>query len=358
MEQNSERVALDEMQRQSPDQSPGEIRRSLRVLLVDDNADHILLIRRILEQRGHVVSPGMSGKEAMALLAKGEYDVGVLDYQLPDATGLELLERIKQQAEGLPIVMVTASGNEQVAVAALKNGASDYVVKLPGYERELPRAIEQAAESARARAAETILRAELERRATTDPLTGLLNRGEMENRLKQEIERAIRYRLPLSFALMDIDGFKGINDTFGHPTGDAVLCHLAGVLQSTLRSSDIAARWGGDELSVLLPNTEFRGAKAFAVRLRSLARDFQEASGNKEMPPITLSVGFVLTRGSSLDLHLLLKWADRALYAAKAGGRDRANFFVLGEAEETSEEPEPCSSAVTCGERILDEGNS
>lgn len=358
LEEKKAKTALSQaMEDSAVSGSPGR-RRSLHVLLVDDNRDHMLLVRRELEHRGHHVTGALSGEEAMGALAGGVFDAMVLDYQLPDATGLQLLQQIRAQTEGLPIIMITASGNEQVAVSALKSGASDYVVKEPGYERELPRAVEQAAEAARASAAEAVLQAELERRAKTDPLTGLLNRGEMERLLKREIQRTARYHCPLSFALIDVDGFKSINDTRGHPTGDAVLCRIAGILQSALRASDSTARWGGDEFAVLLPDTGFDGARAFAERLRLDAKASLQESSKEEIPTTTLSVGFVLTRGEhdhDLDLPALLKWADRALYAAKEGGRDRANFFDLDKGEEVCGEAKQVSSPEAAKERMSDD---
>jgi len=312
----------------TPATAPSTPRLGLRVLLVEDNSDHAILVARALSQRGHRVTTATDAAQALAALAAGDYDVAAVDYQLPDATGLEVLSRLSNLAAGMPVVMVTASGNEQVAVAALKNGARDYVVKLSGYERVLARSLELAREQARAEAAEAALRAELERRAITDYLTGLLNRGEMERRLLREIARAGRYRRAFSFALMDIDGFKEINDRLGHPAGDAVLCRFARLLESATRASDSVARWGGDEFAALLPEASVGVARAFAERLRSLLTDTRLKAEDATVSPITVSCGFVSVMGSHVELPLLVKWADRALYDAKAAGRSEAIFTV------------------------------
>lgn len=307
--------------------SPGA-RRGLRVLLIEDNEDHILLARRALEQRWHVVTSARTAAQAMGALSQGDYDAVALDYQLPDADGLELLDRIVQRAGSLPVVMVTASGSERVAVAALKHGARDYVVKATGYERELARALELAWEQARAEAAEAALRADLERRASTDYLTGLLNRGEMERRLEEEIGRALRYGRSLSFALVDIDGFKAINDACGHMAGDNVLRQFAQGLREAIRASDRAARWGGDEFAVLMPETDLAGAQSFADRLRRLVMEAGRAACDCDLPALTVSAGVVSMQGGRPDLGSLLRWADRALYAAKAKGRGQAEFVA------------------------------
>jgi diguanylate cyclase (GGDEF)-like protein len=318
----------------APDAPAARHRARLRVLLVEDNEDHVMLARRALQKRGHAVTAVLGGQAAMLALAKGAYDVVALDYQLPDTTGLEALLRIKKRNCALPVVMVTASGSEQVAVEALKNGASDYVVKTPGYERELVRALELSVEKARADTTEQALRAELERRARTDSLTGLLNRGEMERLLKREIQRRLPRYPAFAFVLADVDGFKAINDEYGHSVGDAVLCHIGRVLRHSTRSSDFVARWGGDEFAVLLPGAGLSAAKAFAKRLSRLMSDHPPACRGQRLPAVGLSAGVACVTRAVPDLAQVLKWADRALYAAKTGGRNQTRFLVLGESEE------------------------
>lgn len=306
----------------------------LRVLLVEDNEDHAVLVRRELEQRGHTVSVAPRVEQALADFGTTEYDVVATDYQLPDATGLQLLERIRGHAGAPPVVMMTASGSEQVAVSALKNGAHDYVVKGPGYERVLARALETAREKARAEAAETALRCELERRAATDFLTGLLNRGEMERVLHREMRRSHRHRRPLSFALLDVDSFKSINDSRGHQVGDAVLRRVAEVLRSAARGSDVIARWGGDEFALLLVETDDAGTRAFAARMYRLLGQPWDPEGDEAPLSFTASAGFVTVLRGRPTMVGLLADADRQLYAAKADGRGRAAFCILDPSEE------------------------
>jgi diguanylate cyclase (GGDEF)-like protein len=307
------------------------IRSQLRILIIEDNEDHAMLIQLALRSRGHMAILVHQGQQALEILQKESFDAVALDYQLPDATGLQMLDRLRVLFPQMPAVMVTASGSEQIAVSALKSGASDYVIKVPGYERELTRAIELAAEEARSRVAEAALRAELEIRATVDPLTGLLNRGEMERLIEDELRKAQRHQRPLSFALLDADGFKSVNDTYGHPAGDALLCWIAESLRSCVRSVDYVSRWGGDEFALLLPGATFGTAKALTNRVRSRVSAPESEQISAIQPRISLSIGFVSINGEGTGSLELLKWADRALYAAKAGGKDRANFFVLGD---------------------------
>jgi diguanylate cyclase (GGDEF)-like protein len=152
--------------------------------------------------------------------------------------------------------------------------------------------------------------------AGTDPLTGLLNRRAFEDRLKEEWARAIRYGTPLSLLLLDLDGLKELNDREGHRQGDMALRDVAFVLRAGCRTADIAARWGGDEFSVLAPATDRAEAFELADRVRASASETPTAR--------TVSIGVAtLDRGQPGAPEALVCDADRALYAAKKLGRNR-----------------------------------
>ncbi|MEX0958566.1 MAG: PAS domain S-box protein [Burkholderiales bacterium] len=153
--------------------------------------------------------------------------------------------------------------------------------------------------------------------ATTDALTGLANRGEFTRLLEKEMERARRYGSPLSLVMYDLDHFKQVNDEFGHDAGDEVLRMVSRVTKESIRSSDIAARWGGEELMVLTPQSDLAGANRAAEKLReAIARHRFDKVGK-----VTVSVGVVqLLPGE--DAPALLKRVDEALYRAKARGRN------------------------------------
>jgi len=157
----------------------------------------------------------------------------------------------------------------------------------------------------------------------TDALTGCLNRRALEARLKSEWRLAKRRPSQIALAAVDLDHFKQINDTRGHPVGDVVLQQLAGIMKSTARDTDAVARFGGDEFVVLLTDTGWQGALTFAERLRRRVDDF--TFGPPGMPmTITISVGVALARGTDpISPEELLKEADRSLYKAKQQGRNR-----------------------------------
>lgn len=166
--------------------------------------------------------------------------------------------------------------------------------------------------------------------STLDELTGLLNRRAFSERLAEEAARAARYETPLSLLMVDVDDFKLINDGYGHLAGDAVLSAVGRTLRSTLRGTDMPARFGGDEFAVILPSTgaEAAGRAADKVRdaIRALAFSFQ-CDGYMHDVSIRASVGGASLRAECCDATQLLEAADRAMYAAKAAGKDQVRMF-------------------------------
>jgi diguanylate cyclase (GGDEF)-like protein len=161
---------------------------------------------------------------------------------------------------------------------------------------------------------------ESERLATTDALTGLLNRRAFSGGLRTELARSSRYELPLSVLLVDIDHFKTVNDTHGHAAGDLALVEVANTVRGMLREPDVVCRWGGEEIVILLPNTGPSGAAVAAERLRAQVAAMELEYGSVKLK-LTVSIGITeLQRGD--DLERLIERADAALYEAKASGRN------------------------------------
>ena len=167
------------------------------------------------------------------------------------------------------------------------------------------------------------MRSRLAEQIGTDPLTGCLNRRALETRLRTEWRQAKRRSSTVAVLAIDLDHFKQINDTRGHPTGDIVLQELAGIMKATARDTDACARPGGDEFVIVLPDTGWQGALTFAERLRRKVDDFA-FGGSMASLSVTISVGVALARGTDpISPEMLLQEADRSLYKAKSGGRNR-----------------------------------
>ncbi len=162
---------------------------------------------------------------------------------------------------------------------------------------------------------------ELARITSIDPLTGLTNRREFQIRLEDELERARRYSLNLALLMIDIDGFKACNDSFGHVAGDMVLQAVAKVLQRSVRRFDVCARYGGDEFAIMTPGSDAVRAVQSAERIRRRIAMFQSEGDAPDAPPLTASIGVAVAVPGQSSIQLITQ-ADRALYRAKASGRD------------------------------------
>jgi diguanylate cyclase (GGDEF)-like protein len=173
-----------------------------------------------------------------------------------------------------------------------------------------------------------LLHREAQRLSTTDPLTGLWNFRYLSMSLAREIERATRFRRPLSVLMLDLDHFKAVNDTHGHPRGDAVLRELAARLNEQIREVDVLARYGGEEFVLVLPETTLEGAAVLADRICTAVR--REPFGEDGEVPLrlTVSVGVAGFPDHAASAATLVRVADDALYVAKEAGRDR--FHVAG----------------------------
>lgn len=168
----------------------------------------------------------------------------------------------------------------------------------------------------------TFLHEEASRLSITDALTGVWNRRHFDLRLEEELERSARFLEPFGLLLLDVDGFKPINDVYGHPAGDFVLAELSRRLQDVTRSVDVVARFGGEEFALILPRTDGTGAQLVGEKIRTaVARQPFDAVGQRI--PVTVSVGVAAYPDSGVDARTLLAAADEALYDAKANGKNR-----------------------------------
>ena len=190
------------------------------------------------------------------------------------------------------------------------------------------------------------LRETLRHQAIRDPLTSLFNRRHMEESLEREMLRAARRKATVGLLMIDIDHFKGFNDRFGHAAGDTVLRELASLLQSQTRGEDLACRYGGEEVALVLPEASLQDALQRAEQLRQAAKRLNVYQGQQPVGPITLSLGVAVFPGHGTTPESLLLAADTALYRAKAQGRDR-----VVAAQAAKQAAESCSSLLEVPKR-------
>lgn len=245
--------------------------------------------------------------EGLLELRRGDYVACLLDYQLGDRDGLELLRAAVRLGVQTPVIFLTSETSGEVDVQAMEAGALDYLVKGEINPRALERSLRYAL-----KLHSTL--DELRRLATRDMLTGLFNRREGVRLLEREVERTRRYPRPLSALLIDVDHFKQVNDRKGgHAAGDVLLAKVAQALQAQVRGEDAVVRWGGDEFAVWLADTDAMAARHVAERMVAAVR----ALG------ATISVGVAQWSAARGDAGDLIAAADKALYEAKWAGRDR-----------------------------------
>jgi diguanylate cyclase (GGDEF)-like protein len=170
------------------------------------------------------------------------------------------------------------------------------------------------------------LQAEVARLASSDALTGLANRRQLDFALGREVARTVRTKEPLSVALIDIDHFKDVNDTFGHVAGDEVLREVSVALARSVRDVDLVARYGGEEFAIVLPNCASAGALVVVERVRAAVASLGGVA------KVTVSAGIATAAGEGTEGDSLIAAADEALYESKRGGRDRATLALNEEA--------------------------
>ncbi len=262
-----------------------------------------------------------SYEDGYARLLGGNYAACLLDYQLGPRDGLELIREARTSGCQVPIIFLTAETGEDVDRAALEAGAFDYLVKGEISTRTLERALRYSL-----KLSETLKA--LHDMATRDPLTRLLNRREMMRILNEEWERSQRFTQPFSLIMLDIDRFKLINDTHGHPAGDTVLGHIGQLLSSVSRSVDRISRWGGEEFAILVLQANRQSGLEAAQRICSSLAALQVTLDTGVKLNVTMSAGVASSLEDAKQLDSLIAAADRALYAAKQSGRNRAVSFA------------------------------
>jgi diguanylate cyclase (GGDEF)-like protein len=255
-------------------------------------------------------------EDGLARLLSGDYTACLLDYQLGERDGLQLIGEAVGQGCRTPIVFLTAETADRIDIAAMNAGALDYLVK----GEITPRAIERSLRYA-LKLGETL--EALRQLATRDQLTGLLNRREFDRIMEEEQERAWRFGHPLALIMVDLDHFKVVNDTRGHPMGDSVLREVARRLSEQVRTVDRVARLGGEEFGLILMQTDRAGAFEVAQRLCTAIRQEPIFADDPRGLNVTASAGVAALPLDARTSTELVAAADKALYAAKAAGRDR-----------------------------------
>jgi diguanylate cyclase (GGDEF)-like protein len=294
------------------------------IAIVDDDAAIRRLVRLFLRRAGFATVEYTTGDEARAALQSELWDLVILDRRLPDMDGVVLAQELKANPEFRTryIIMLTGEDEQEDKVEGLELGADDYITKPFQYPELL----------ARIRAGKRIVDLQkelletnkrLELLSITDGLTKLHNHRYFQDELARAFEESQRYQRPLALAMIDLDFFKRVNDTYGHAVGDDVLKRAAALFRSSVRSTDLVARYGGEEFAVMMPETALQDGIAFAEKIRLLIGTTPLETQAGEVA-VTVSIGIASVPHSRIHSPKeLIVAADKALYRAKRNGRNQ-----------------------------------
>lgn len=310
------------------------------VLVVDDDAVTRAQLRFLLLRNGYDVTVASSGEEGWDKLQQRHFPLVITDWSMPGMNGPDLCKLVREHLddEYLYMILLTGMTEKQQVARGLEAGADDYITK-PFDSGEL---------LARLRVGRRILSLQRSMRETQlalhemahqDGLTKVMNRRAIDGHLQEAIGRLARATHPSTVALLDIDFFKRVNDTYGHQAGDAVLQEVASRIRDILRRTDKIGRYGGEEFVAILEGADAADAAEVAERIRMAVQELPVDHGGQEIS-VTISIGLCAAPPGYTDsVARVVERADSALYDAKRSGRNRV---VIGQLVA----PEPVAETV------------
>ncbi|MDI9425919.1 MAG: diguanylate cyclase [Spirochaetota bacterium] len=293
-----------------------------RILLIDDDQNVTKVVKKFLERVGHSVDTAASGEEGIRLIGGNQYDMVITDIYLPGMDGMAVLDKIKSINPELDIVVITGYGSIESAVSFMKAGAIDYISKpinLEHLDIVIRKTLERKELIKAARERDIYFRMSL-----TDALTGMFNHKYFQDSLEREILYCRRKTESLTIMMADIDGFKAVNDDFGHQAGDMVLQKISMNILKACRSHDTVSRYGGEEFGIILPETGVEKSMRVAERMLNVVGSQSYPPVNR---PITISIGIASFPEHAYDREELIQKADLALYHSKGKGRNRFTVY-------------------------------
>lgn len=305
-----------------------------KILIAEDDLITAKILQKHLSTWGFEVFMENDGAQAWNTLEKENIQIALLDWMMPRLNGLQLCRKIRKLRSDpyTYLILVTARATTLDIVEGLNAGADDYLTK-PVEPAELRARLMTGTRIIELENKNKRLQKKLKKLAQEDSLTGFFNKRNIQERLEEEVSRSRRENLPVSAAMLDIDYFKQINDTYGHTVGDQVILEVASRLRQNIRKYDRIGRYGGDELLVLLWNA---GIIQLRIVVDRLCNAVSEKPLLTDAGPISVTVS-VGGASSENNLHLsgeeLIKSSDEALYQAKHLGRNRAEIFIKKEEE-------------------------
>lgn len=324
------------------------------VLIVDDNPENLRVIAELLESDSYESVLATDASQMFDYLESELPDIILLDVMMPDMDGFEACKKLKEHPifKDIPVIFITAKSEPEDLAEGFESGAVDYISK-PFKSIELKVRIKNHLELKNTRdslmaANETLnrlldiqrksnelitrqndelltLNVQLKDMAVKDPLTGLYNRRFVTEKLLEEIGRFYRFERSFAIVMCDLDGFKSVNDTFGHNFGDQVLQNSAKIMMSNKRTVDTVARWGGEEFILLLPETDLAGAKVTAERIRTeMEACYYTIDGSSIHVTMTFGIAVYVEK---IKMEEIVRRADDSLYYGKQHGKNQVVIY-------------------------------
>jgi len=295
------------------------------ILIVDDDEAVRNTMNAYIKNAGYMSDAVACAEDALAVLKKDTFQVIITDIKLPGMGGLELTKAIKKDKDSDVIVM-TGYSDDYSYEEAINFGASDFVIK-PVRLEELLLRLRRVLKERQLGVERTRMMEKLQKLAITDGLTKLYNSRSFYTQLELEVDRFNRYKHPLSLLLLDIDNFKEYNDSYGHLEGDKVLVRFSQIIKDCLRANDSAYRYGGEEFTVILPETTGDEAKTVAQRIRASLEAEKYTPVPGKVARITISIGVTQCYPKE-ELSTFIRRADKAMYLSKQNGRNRVSVLL------------------------------
>jgi two-component system cell cycle response regulator len=320
-----------------------------RILIIDDDVELASYLKEVLEERGHQARIALTAQRGLTRFYEWKPDLILLDIQLPDLNGMDVLGQIvdKAQKEHSPIIVISIEDTRENRIFAYRQGAMDFIAK--PFDQELLLAIIDNRLS---------MKKQWEQSIIVDELTGAYNRKHYSRMIKRLISDFQRSGRTFTLVLMDLDRFKLVNDTYGHLMGDEVLRRFAAIVMETKREEDIFCRYGGEEFTLLLPNTKGDQAVECVERIRSEFATQVFEPMHAERFSATFTAGLTSIHTENAHAEKLVEEADQALYYGKESGRNQTITYSEAMSSHLSEQrltlivvdDDPLIRDVVCGQ--------
>jgi len=304
------------------------------ILIVDDEPNIRNSIHEFIGMAGYKSFEASSAEEGLEILKKNAIHVVITDIRLPGMNGLELTDLIKNSYD-TDVIVITGYVGDYSYEEAINKGASDFVSKPVRFEELLLR-LRRVLKERQIAKERTLMLKKLQELAITDGLTTLYNSRYFYKQLDSEVDRSERYNHPLTLLFMDIDHFKHYNDTYGHLEGDKVLAGFGKVIKSCLRKMDTAYRYGGEEFTVILPETSRGEVMTVAKRIKDAIKNEKFSPQSGESISMTISIG-VTEYCPGERMLTFVQRADQAMYLSKQRGRNQISTIFSEEHSESTD---------------------